>query len=138
MHSVEALPQAGVNAQRDNAPCWAHHHLRAAHSEKVVVFLRNDLSALMPTLGAADFSRRTKVLRFRPQAYLHKTARIISQLASGWKSAAVRALRCCLDIPPPLTTRTVFSCGMTGVRGEAVHRCTHKRFLGVHVSASQV
>ena len=47
--------------------------------EIVVVFLWNDLSALMLTLGAADFSRRTKVLRFRPQAYLHKTPSIIPQ-----------------------------------------------------------
>ena len=33
----------------------------------------------MLTLGTADFSRRTKVLRFRPQAYLHKTPSIIPQ-----------------------------------------------------------
>ena len=47
--------------------------------EIVAVFRMNDLSALMLTLGAADFSRRTKVLRFRPQAYLHKTPSIIPQ-----------------------------------------------------------
>ena len=45
--------------------------------EIVAVLRVNDLSALMLTLGATDFSRRTKVLRFRPQAYLHKTPRII-------------------------------------------------------------
>ena len=47
--------------------------------ETCPVFRVNDFSALMLTLGAADFSRRTKVLRFRPQAYLHKTPSIIPQ-----------------------------------------------------------
>ena len=35
--------------------------------ETCPVFRVNDFSALMLTLGAADFSRRTKVLRFRPK-----------------------------------------------------------------------
>ena len=37
------------------------------YSKILVVFYANDLSALMLTLGVADFSRRTKVLRFRPK-----------------------------------------------------------------------
>ena len=48
MHSVEALPQAGLNTRRENAPIQAHFHLHAVQTLGiVVVFLRNNLLALM-------------------------------------------------------------------------------------------
>ena len=81
--------------------------------EIVVVFLWNDLSALMLTLGAADFSRRTKVLRFRPQAYLHKTPSIIPQPQDKIKPPPKNRQGPTTNQSPSTNYFVVFLAGMT-------------------------